>query len=98
VLEFRVNYSTHRARVRWDEQQIKLSDILAAIAAIGYIAHPFDPNRQEALQKRERTVALRRLAVAGLGSMQVMMLAVGCMSAIIRAWNPGFGNFCAGFA
>ena len=77
VLEFRVNYSTHRARLRWDERQIRLSDILAAIAAIGYIAHPFDPNRQEALQKRERAVALRRLAVAGLGSMQVMMLAVG---------------------
>jgi Cu2+-exporting ATPase len=77
VLEFRVNYSTHRARVRWDESQIKLSDILAAIADIGYIAHPFDPSRQEALQKRERSVALRRLAVAGLGSMQVMMLAVG---------------------
>jgi Cu2+-exporting ATPase len=77
VLEFRVNYSTHRARVGWDERRIKLSEILAAIAAIGYIAHPFDPNRQEALQKRERSVALRRLAVAGLGSMQVMMLAVG---------------------
>jgi Cu2+-exporting ATPase len=77
VLEFRVNYSTHRAQVRWDQRQIKLSDILAAVAAIGYIAHPFDPNRQEALQKRERSIALRRLAVAGLGSMQVMMFAVG---------------------
>lgn len=77
VLEFRVNYSTHRARVRWDERRTRLSEILAAIAAIGYLAHPFDPNRQEALQKRERSVALRRLAVAGLGSMQVMMLAVG---------------------
>jgi len=77
VLEFRVNYSTHRARVRWDEQQTKLSEILTAITAIGYIAHPFDPSRQEALQKRERAVALRRLAVAGLFSMQVMMLAVG---------------------
>jgi len=77
VLEFRVNYSTHRARVRWDERQIKLSTILAAIATIGYIAHPFDPSRQEALQKQERTLALRRLAVAGLFAMQVMMLAVG---------------------
>lgn len=77
VLEFRVNYSTHRAQVRWDDHQIRLSEILAAIAAIGYIAHPFDPRRQEVLQKRERTTALRRLAVAGLGSMQVMMLAVG---------------------
>ncbi len=77
VLEFRVNYSTHRAQVRWDDHQIRLSEILAAIAAIGYIAHPFDPRRQEVLQKCERTTALRRLAVAGLGSMQVMMLAVG---------------------
>ena len=77
VLEFRVNYSTHRARVRWDADQIQLSAILGAIAAIGYTAHPFDPSRQEALHQRERAIALRRLAVAGLGSMQVMMLAVG---------------------
>ncbi len=76
VLEFHVNYATHRARVRWDETRIHLSDILKAIAAIGYVAHPFDPGRQEALQKQERSRALRRLAVAGLGAMQVMMIAV----------------------
>lgn len=76
VAEFSVNYSTHRARVRWDDNQLHLSDILRAIAAIGYVAHPFDPGRQEALQKRERSNALRRLVIAGLGTMQVMMLAV----------------------
>lgn len=76
VLEFQVNYSTHRARLRWDDQRIHLSEILAAIAAIGYVAHPFDPGRQEAIQQRERAAALRRLAVAGGGSMQVMMLAI----------------------
>jgi Cu2+-exporting ATPase len=76
VLEFYVNYSTHRARVRWDDSRIHLSDILKAIASIGYIAHPFDPGRQEAVFKREKARALRRLAVAGLGAMQVMMIAV----------------------
>jgi Cu2+-exporting ATPase len=76
VLEFRVNYSTHRARLRWDNDRIRLSEILDAIAAIGYQAHPFDPGRQEALQRRERAAALRRIAVAGLGAMQVMMIAV----------------------
>ena len=30
-----INYTTRRARVRWDESRIKLSDILGAIAAIG---------------------------------------------------------------
>jgi Cu2+-exporting ATPase len=76
VIEFRVNYATHRAHVKWDNTLIHLSEILGAIAAIGYIAHPFDPGRQEQLYKKEKSQALRRLAVAGLGAMQVMMLAV----------------------
>jgi len=76
VVEFRINYSTRRATVKWDEGKIHLSDILKAITSIGYVAHPFDPGRQETIQKQERSQALRRLAVAGLGAMQVMMLAV----------------------
>ncbi len=76
VIDFSVNYSTHRARVSWDDSQLHLSDILKAITAIGYVAHPFDPGRQEAVQKKEKSAALRRLAVAGLGAMQVMMLAI----------------------
>jgi len=76
VIEFRINYSTRRARVKWDDNKIHLSDILKAIAAIGYVAHPFDAGRQEKLHKRERSRAMRGLAIAGLGAMQVMMLAV----------------------
>ncbi len=76
VLEFTVNYSTHRARVRWDDTRIHLSDILKAIAAIGYVAHPFDTARQDTIHKRERSLSMRRIAVAGLGMVQVMMLAV----------------------
>ena len=76
VLDFRVNYSTHRASLKWDNSQIKLSQVLQAIHEIGYHAHPFDPGRLEALQKKEKSAALRRIAVAGLGMMQVMMVAV----------------------
>ena len=76
VLEFRINYSTHRATVKWDDTQIHLSDILRAISSIGYLAHPFDPGRQEQIQRREKARALKRLAVAGLGAMQVMMVSV----------------------
>lgn len=76
VLSFQINYSTQRARVRWDDSQIRLSDILKAITQIGYVAHPYDAGRQDEVYKRERRKALRRLAVAGLGMMQVMMLSV----------------------
>jgi Cu2+-exporting ATPase len=76
VLDFRVNYSTHRASLTWDNDKIKLSDILKAISDIGYNAHPFDPGRMETLHKKEKSAALRRIAIAGLGMMQVMMPSV----------------------
>lgn len=76
VAECSVNYSTHRARVVWHDSVIHLSDILRAITEIGYVAHPFDPGRQESVHRNEKSRALRRLAVAGLGAMQVMMLAI----------------------
>ena len=76
VLAADINFSTRRARVRWDDSQIHLSDILKSIADIGYHAYPFDTSRQEELFRRERDTAIRRLAIAGLGMMQVMMYAV----------------------
>lgn len=76
VAHFSVNYSTQRARVRWDPERLALSDILQAIRAIGYRAHPYDPGTRDQAFQRERHTALRRLAVAGLGMMQVMMLGV----------------------
>ena len=76
VLQADVNYSTRRARVRWDDSRIHLSDILQAIRDIGYSAHPFDSSRQDAVYQKERKTALRRLFIAGFGMMQVMMYAV----------------------
>jgi len=93
VIEFRINYSTRRARVKWDDGRIHLSEILHAIAAIGYVAHPFDPGRQEQLYKRERARAMRRLAVAGLGVMQVMMLAVALYAGDYDGMQLGLRNF-----
>lgn len=93
VVEFRVNYSTHRARVRWDDSKIKLSDILQAITSIGYLAHPFDAGRQEAVYKKERSNALKRLAVAGLGAVQVMMLAVALYAGDYSGMDSGLENF-----
>ena len=92
VLSVDINYTTRRARVRWDDARIHLSAILRAVAAIGYTAHPFDAARQEEVQQRERKIALRRLAIAGLSMMQVMMYAIpayladaGSMSVDIRS-------------
>jgi len=93
VKEFRINYASHRATVKWDDKQIQLSDILKAIAAIGYIAHPFDTGRQEQVYKKERAQALRRLAIAGFGAMQVMMLAVALYSGEYQGMESNMERF-----
>ena len=92
VTAVEINYATRRARVRWDERRIRLSGILAAVAAIGYHAYPYDAARSEELARKERRGALWRLFVAGFGMMQVMMYAVpvyvaeeGTMSADIES-------------
>ena len=76
VRSVNVNYGSQRARVRWNDNQIKLSQILTEINKIGYHAHPFSAQQQEALRQQQRKSDFRRLAVAGLSAGQVMMIAV----------------------
>lgn len=77
VREFRLNMSTHRAVVRWQPEVLPLSQIIQAIASVGYKAEPYQPERSELLRKQENRTALIRIGLAGLGTMQVMMFAVG---------------------
>lgn len=93
VLAVDVNYATQRARVRWDEQHIKLSDILAAITAIGYVAHPYDPSRQQEILERERRGQLRRIGIAAVLAMQVMILAVALYTGDWWGMEPEFRSF-----
>lgn len=71
-----VNYASNRMRVRWNENQIQLSDILAEIIKLGYRAHPFSAQQQEHVRTQFRKKEYKRLAVAGLCAGQVMMIAV----------------------
>ena len=70
-----VTYATRRALVRWQPDRIALSEILAAVARVGYRAFPYDDRRVDAIRRAERRRALWRLFVAGFGMMQVMMYA-----------------------
>lgn len=77
ILSARVNLSTHRAEVAWDSTHLKLSDVLHVISKVGYKAEPYTPHVQENVITKENRQALARIGVAGLGTMQVMMFAVG---------------------
>lgn len=88
VLSAHVNYATQRARVRWDDDRIRLSDILFEIQKLGYNAHPFSAAARDELRKQERRADLRRIAVAAICAAQLMMLAVGLYAGAAYGIEP----------
>ncbi len=92
VLDAAVNYSTHRARVRWDGRRTDLGAVMAAVARIGYRTCPYDPARREAVLEAERRERLRRLGVAGLFGMQIMMVAVVLYAGDWWGMEPAFAT------
>ncbi len=76
VISANINYSNHRARVRWDNSKIKLSDILESISRIGYLAHPYDPEQHQRILEKERKQQIKRLGLSGVLGMQIMIFAV----------------------
>lgn len=75
VEEASVNLSTHRLHLRWQENALPLSQILATLEGIGYRARPYRADAHVAQLRQESRSLLLRLAVAGFGMMQVMMYA-----------------------
>ena len=77
ILDVQMDYTGQQARVRWNPEKIKLSEILAAITNIGYVAHPFDPTQREALNKEQKDRSIQRIIFALILGMGVMQSAIG---------------------
>ncbi|MDJ0852052.1 MAG: heavy metal translocating P-type ATPase [Myxococcota bacterium] len=73
----RVGLATRRLVVRWRPEATRLSTLCAELGRLGYRASPFLADAHDAQLRAEDRLALRRIGVAGLGTMQVMMFAVG---------------------
>ncbi|WP_284216348.1 heavy metal translocating P-type ATPase [Agaribacter marinus] len=72
-----VNVAARRALITWNNDIIKLSGVLQRLSHIGYEALPFQPDEHEASYKKEQKSYLKKLGLAGIMTMQVMMLAFG---------------------
>jgi Cu2+-exporting ATPase len=72
-----VNPITHRLRLQFRSEQAGLSRYLATLAKLGYQPQPLSPESTTRPEVAEQRTALKRLLVASLGMMQVMMFAVG---------------------
>lgn len=71
-----LNLSSHRLFLRWRPADIKVSTLIEALLRLGYKATPFSATSQEESRLKENKVAIRRMALAGFGMMQIMMMAI----------------------
>lgn len=71
-----VNLSQGRLDIEIVEGAIRPSEVFAAVAALGYQVSPWHSNAQRDQAASEYRTDLRRLAVAGIGMMQVGMFAI----------------------
>lgn len=93
VLAARVNLSTNRARIQWDNKSTALKEITQKIVSLGYQATPYDPSSLEApLLKRSNDI-LMRLVAAGFGTVAAMFLAEGLYAGYFWGIDISFRNF-----
>ena len=75
VLDTTANAVTGRIRIAWDPARTPLSALLHRLAMLGYRPYLATGDAREQARLSERRRWLLRLGVAGLGSLQAMMLA-----------------------
>jgi len=72
-----VDTATGYTRIIWSPEKNRLSNLAAALMELGYKPHLPLASAEEQGRQEERRNSMKRLGVAGLGMMQVMMYAVG---------------------
>ena len=76
VLEVNANLAQRRVRVRWDNDRVRLSQIIARLADIGYAAVPYDPEAAEGALKRQNRALLYRMAFAAFAMMNLLWVSI----------------------
>ena len=76
IIEAEINFTTHKAKIVWDDEVIKLSQIIEKIRSIGYNAYPYDASMQEERAEKSRKDYYTRLLVGIFATMNVMWLSI----------------------
>ncbi len=80
ILNARVNLSGKRLLLKWDNNQIKLSQILGHLGKIGYAAVPYDPEVAEGRLKKQNRNLLLRMAFAAFAMMNLLWVSIALYS------------------
>ncbi|MGI9481634.1 MAG: heavy metal translocating P-type ATPase [Hyphomicrobiales bacterium] len=81
VTHARVNLSTRRIAIEWEDGKADAEELAGAVSALGYDVRPFNPEEAGVAAENETGRALlRALAVAGFAAANIMLLSVSVWS------------------
>ncbi|GGD32721.1 copper-translocating P-type ATPase [Malaciobacter pacificus] len=76
IIQADINFTTNKARIIWDEDELKLSDIILRIRSIGYNAYAYDSSIADIQATKAKRDYFIRMMVAVVASMNIMMISV----------------------
>ncbi len=76
IIKANINYTNYKAKIVWNPDDIKLSQIIAKIQSIGYDAYAYDTKTGEAKANKARKDYYARLVVGIFCTMNIMWIAV----------------------
>ena len=76
ILYANVNFTNKQIKIRWDNDKIKLSQIIGHLNQIGYEARPYDAEESEKAYRKANRDLLYRLGFAGFAVMNAMWFSV----------------------
>ena len=93
VSSVEINPIAHRIAVEFDPGTVRLGEILERLARLGYKPQPLAPHSGTRPEVTEQRTALKRLLVASLGMMQVMMFAVALYAGDFQGIDANMQRF-----
>ena len=76
IIEANINFTSNKAKITWDEEKLKLSQIIEKIRSIGYNAYAYDSGIADVQASKAKQDYFIRMMVAVIASMNIMMLSV----------------------
>lgn len=92
VVEARLDLRKSLVRIRWNDEEVRLSRIAQTLDSLGYPPHPARDARSRALRRQEDHRFLIRLGVAGACAGNVMTLAFALYGGVFTGIEAQYSN------
>jgi heavy metal translocating P-type ATPase len=89
VEQVRVNYATHKAKIRWTKGTTTLKEIIDRISSIGYCPLPVSESSTATIFEKEKKDYFFRFAIGAFFSMQLMIYTVALYAGYFQGIDTG---------